>query len=144
MEFLRKQTKEVTEQFKEAAEEVWDSLQDAPNMPDLGNSGGAAGKYALTSTLLMCMNYPDISEDIEETFNLTGQGPTGTSEFIDTPLGKYLAATGELSRTRSEQALSAMVPPDPTATSSIDDLLELLPEFSELAKQETKPKRGKK
>lgn len=143
MEFLRKQAKSITEDFKEASEEVWDSLSDLEGMPDLKNAGPQAGKYALTATLLMCMNYPDISEDIEETFNLTGEGPTGTSGFIDTPLGKYLAANGELSRTRSEQALAAMVPPDPTSTSSIDDLMELLPEFSQLAHGEG-TKRGKK
>ena len=142
MEFLRKQAKRVSDEFKDAADEVWDSLQGAPNMPDMKNSGATGGKYALTATMPMCMNFPDNSDIIEETFNDNGEGPTGVTGFIDTPLGKYLGATGELARTQSQQALSAMVPPDPTATSSISDLLEVLPEFASLAREGSK--RGKK
>lgn len=133
MEFLRKLAKQSADRFKDTAEEVWDSLGDTSGVPQAYKDvSRSAGKYALTAQLLMIMNFPDEPEVFSETFNVTNDGPTGASGFEGTPIGNLLSSVAKITQQRNVEAIGVQGFGDVTQTSSLKDLVEMLPLIDEM------------
>lgn len=132
MQFLYDMAAQVSEQFKDTAEAVWDAM--GPSHRGSGKLREAqrtAGKYALTASLGMMLNFPDNAELFRDTFNLTGPGPTGADEFLsDTDLsamGRVVGRTSAISSANNMQALMAQGYADVGATSTLEDIQKMLP-----------------
>lgn len=136
MEFLRKQAAQKAEGFKELADEVWDELGDirgiSKGMKQVAKTGG---KYALAAQLLMMLNYPDEAEMLRDSYNVTGAGPTGAQGFQGTPLAHMLDATAALVIHRNTSAISIQGYADAGATSTMKDLITILPQLRSFAKE---------
>lgn len=136
MEFLRKMAQQAADKFKDTADEVWDSLGDTSGVPQAYKDvSRSAGKYALTAQLLMILNFPDEPEVFSETFNVTNTGPTGASGFEGTPIGHLLSSVAKITAQRNSEAIGVQGFGDVTQTSSLDDLVELLPLIDEMAEE---------
>jgi hypothetical protein len=128
MEFLRKMAQQSAEGFKQIADEVWDRLGDMKGVPKgYKDTARTAGKYALTSQLLMTMNFPDDADILRHSFNVTGKGPTGSDGFSGTPVGDLLDAVADITKERNVQAKGTTGYSDISQTSTYDDLGNLLP-----------------
>lgn len=132
MQFLQDLAAQTADKFKDTAEAVWDALgPTARNSGKLKESQRTAGKYALTASLGMMMNYPDNAEVFRDTFNLTGPGHTGAGNFLDDDelagIGRILGRSANVSMVNNQQAQMVMGYADVTATSSLSDIQKMLP-----------------
>lgn len=144
MEFLRKLAQESAMGFKDLADEVWGELGDISGVPqaykDISTS---AGKYALTTQLLMTLNFPDDAEMFRDGFNITNKGPTGSEGFKGTPVGNLLNGVSEIAMHRNAAAVGAQGFSDVTSTSTYEDLERMLPQLDALGTK-AKPEKESK
>ena len=132
MQFLKEAAASAADKFKDTADAVWDALG-----PTTKNSGKlkvahrVAGKYALTASLGMMMNFPDNAELFRDTYNLTGEGPTGAMKFFEdeetSEVGMLLGRGANVSMVNNQQAQMAQGYADVLATSTLDDIQKMLP-----------------
>lgn len=128
MKFLRDIARKAANDFKNMADEVWDELGDTNGVPQAYKDvSRSAGKYALTSQLLMAMNFPDEAEVFRDSFNITNGGPTGAQGFEGSPIGFMLDRVAEVAMSRNTAAIGTQGYGDVTQTSTIEDLGQLLP-----------------
>lgn len=142
MEFLRKAAKAASEDFKELADSVWDSMGDTRGVPAAAKKAGRTlGKYALTSQLIMMFNFPDDADMFRDSFNVTGDGPTGASEFGG-PIGTVLTNAADMAMQTNQEAINAQGFADISSTSTIEDIRKALPSLVK-TKEQPKLTRGK-
>lgn len=132
MQFLYDIAAQVSEQFKETSDAVWDALGDSPKgSKTLRGAQRTAGKYAITATLAMMMNYPDNAEMFRDVFNVTGEGPTGASEFLSdkelSSLGRMLGRASSVAVTNNVQAFNIQGYADVSASSTLEDIQKMIP-----------------
>lgn len=136
MEFLRKMARQSATAFKDIADEVWDEVGDVKGISkEFKSIEHSAGKYALTAQLLMTLNFPDDAEIFRGSFNITGQGPTGSQGFKGTPVGHLLDGVAEISMHRNAAAIGAQGFSDVSQTSTFEDLGKLLPQLRSMVKE---------
>lgn len=137
MEFLNKLARKAATDFKDIADDVWDELGDSSMIPKaMKDISTSAGKYALASQLLMAMNFPDDADIFRHSFNVTGNGPTGSKGFAGTPIGHLLDSVADISLHRNTAAIGTQGYADISQTSTIDDLGKLLPNLRAMAQGE--------
>lgn len=132
MQFLQEMAAAAADKFKDTADAVWDALgSNTKNSGKLKGAHRVAGKYALTAHLCMMMNYPDNAELFRDTFNLTGDGPTGAASFYEdeetSEVGALLGRGANVAMVNSQQAMMAQGYADVSATSTLDDIQKMLP-----------------
>ena len=150
MEFMDKMAAQAADKFKETAGEVWEALggQEASKSNTVRQARFSAGKYAVLATMVLMMNYPDNARLFRQGFNVNGNGPTGVDEFAATKsvtankIARMLHNTNMLAEALSIEAIAATGRADPTATSTLTDLMQLLPILAR-AIEEEKPKKRK-
>ncbi|WFZ78502.1 hypothetical protein MQM1_019 [Aeromonas phage vB_AsaP_MQM1] len=132
MQFLYDMAAQVSEQFKDTADAVWDAV--GPSHRGSGKLKEAqrtAGKYALVASLGMMLNFPDNADLFRDTFNLTGPGPTGADGFLEdeslASMGRVIGRTAAISSANNAQALMAQGYADVGATSTLEDIEKMLP-----------------
>lgn len=144
MKFLKDAAKKAAEGFKDLAEDVWDAMGDTSGAPEaVKKAGPTIGKYALTSQLLMMLNFPDSAEGLRDSFNVIGNGPTGARGFTG-PLKASLENVAKISKDNNEQAQRLQGFADISSTSTYDDLANMLPVLTMMAEAKPTKKRGKK
>lgn len=139
MDILRKVARQAATSFKDIADDVWDEVGDAKGVSQLVKGvPRSAGKYALTSQLLMAMNFPDEAPTFQHSFNITNDGPTGSVGFQGTPIGHLLDSVAEVSQQRNASAIGIQGYAEAASTSTIDDLGNLLPKLRAMANEGAK------
>lgn len=137
-----KAAKAASEDFKDLADSVWDSMGDTSGVPKAAKKAGRTlGKYALTSQLMMMFNFPDDAAMFRDSFNISGDGPTGASEFGG-PIGTVLTNASDMAMQTNQEAINAQGFADISSTSTIEDIRKLLPTMMK-TKEQPKLKRGK-
>lgn len=132
MQFLYDIAAQASENFKDTADAVWDALGEShKGSKTLREAQRTAGKYALTATLAMMMNFPDNSDMFRDTFNVTGPGPTGADGFLSdkelASVGRLMGRGAAVASTNNMQARMVNGFADVTATSTLSDIQKMLP-----------------
>ena len=132
MQFLYDLAAQAGDNFKETADAVWDALGEShKGSKTLREAQRTAGKYALTATMAMMMNYPDNAELFRDTFNVTGPGPTGAGEFMGDKelesVGRLIGRGSVVAGANNSQAQMMNGFADVTATSTLSDIQNMLP-----------------
>lgn len=148
MQFMDKLAAEAANKFKETSDELWEFLggPEASQSKTVRASRFSAGKYATLATMVLMMNYPDNATVFRDAFNVTGNGPDGVAGFAATKsvtanrIARALHNTQVISQTLSLEAIRAQGYADITATSTLDDILQMLPVIT----SPVKPAKGKK
>lgn len=142
MDFLRKAAKAASEDFKDLADSVWEAMGDTRGTPEVVKKAGKTlGKYAIASQLIMMFNFPDDADMFRDSFNVTGDGPTGASEFGG-PIGTALMNAADMAMSINQEAQNAQGFADIASTSTIDDVRKMLPSLMKV-KEQPKLTRGK-
>ena len=132
MQFLQELAADTADKFKDTAEAVWDALGGPVKKSErLKEAQYSAGKYALTASLCMMMNFPDNADVFRDIYNLNGKGHTGAFSFVDDEelhdIGKVLGRASNVATVNNYQARMAVGHADVSATSTLDDIQKMLP-----------------
>ena len=136
MDFLRKMARQSGQEFKDLADEVWAEVGSSFDKDSFKGMERSAGKYALTAQLLMTLNFPEDATTFRDSFNFTGEGPTGAQGFMGTPIQIALDGVAEMATVLGAQAMRDTGAIDVTKTSTYQDLDRILPELRRILAEE--------
>lgn len=146
MQFVDKLAAQAADNFKDTADELWAAIgKDASQSRTVRNAKFSAGKYATLATVAMMFNFPDNATIFRDSFNGTGNGPTGAAGFAQdkdvtaNEIARTIANTADLSMNLALQAFEQYGSADIAATSTLTDVRNLIPLLTK--KPEPKPKK---
>jgi len=147
MKFIDDIAAEAANSFKDISDMLWESLggPEASKSSTVKTAKYTAGKYAVLSTMILMLNYPDNARVFRDAFNVTGHGPDGVEGFAASKsvtankIARVLNNTQVVSETLSLEAIREQGFADVSATSTLADIKKLLPVLSKpLGKEENK------
>lgn len=147
MQFVDKLAAQAADNFKQTADTLWSQIGgSASQSRTVSQAKFSAGKYATLATVAMMFNFPDNATIFRDTFNGTGNGPTGAAgmgadkDVTANEIGRLLANSSDAAMNFALQAFQQTGKADVVATSTLNDIQGLMP----LLTRKPEPKAKKK